>query len=31
MVYTDFDSLKRIPGKSAAWYSEVIRRNGVEG
>jgi beta-glucosidase len=31
MVYTDFDSLKRIPKKSAAWYSEVIRKNGVEG
>ncbi len=31
MVYTDFDSLKRIPKRSAEWYSEAIRRNGVEG
>ena len=31
MVYTDFDSLKRIPKRSAEWYSEVIHRNGVEG
>ena len=31
MVYTDFESLKRIPKDSARWYSEVIRRNGLEG
>lgn len=30
MVYTDFETLKRIPKRSAGWYSEVIRRNGVE-
>ena len=31
MVYTDFDTQKRIPKQSAAFYSEVIRNNGVEG
>ena len=30
MVYTDFETQARIPKRSAAWYSEVIRRNGVE-
>lgn len=30
MVYTNFETLERIPKRSAAWYSEVIRRNGVE-
>ena len=29
MVWTDFESQKRIPKKSAAWYSEVIRNNAV--
>ena len=31
IVYTDFETLARIPKASAAFYSEVIRRNGVEG
>ncbi len=31
MIHTDFETLKRTPKKSAAWYAEVIRRNGVEG
>ena len=30
MVYTDFETQKRIPKASAHWYREVIRRNGVE-
>jgi beta-glucosidase len=30
MVWTDFETLRRIPKASASWYSEVIRRNGVE-
>jgi beta-glucosidase len=30
MVYTDFETQKRIPKASASWYREVIRRNGVE-
>ncbi|MCE7928055.1 MAG: beta-glucosidase, partial [Chloroflexi bacterium CFX7] len=30
MVWTDFVSQRRTPKRSAAWYSEVIRRNGVE-
>jgi beta-glucosidase len=30
MVYTDFETQKRIPKMSAAWYSDIIRRNGVE-
>lgn len=31
IIHTDFETLKRTPKKSAAWYAEVIRRNGVEG
>ncbi len=30
MVYTDFETQRRIPKKSAAMYSEIIRRNGLE-
>jgi len=30
MDYTNLQSQKRIPNKSAAWYSEAIRRDGVE-
>jgi beta-glucosidase len=30
MVWTDFATQKRIKKKSAAFYSEVIRRNGLE-
>lgn len=29
MVYTDFATQRRIPKKSAALYSEIIRQNGV--
>jgi beta-glucosidase len=30
MVYTDFATQQRIPKRSAAFYSEVIQRNGVD-
>ncbi len=30
MVYTDYETLARVPKKSAAWYSGVIRENAVE-
>ena len=30
MVYTDFETQKRIPKRSAAFYSQVIRDNGIE-
>ena len=30
MVYTDFATQERTPKKSAAFYSEVIRDNGLE-
>lgn len=30
LCYTDFETLERIPKKSAGWYSEVIRNNGFE-
>ena len=30
MVYTDFETQQRIPKKSAAFYSEVIRNNAVD-
>jgi beta-glucosidase len=30
IVYTDFESQRRIPKQSAEFYSDVIRRNGVE-
>jgi len=31
MVWTDFATQERIPKASAAFYSDVIRRNGVDG
>jgi beta-glucosidase len=30
MVFTDFATQRRIPKKSATYYSEVIRKNGIE-
>jgi beta-glucosidase/6-phospho-beta-glucosidase/beta-galactosidase len=30
MVYTDYETLERVPKKSAGWYSRVIRENAVE-
>lgn len=30
MVWTDFATQRRIPKRSAAWYSDVVRQNGVE-
>ena len=30
IIHTNFETLKRTPKKSAAWYADVIRRNGVE-
>jgi hypothetical protein len=30
MVYTDFEKQERIPKKSAAFYSDVIRTNAVD-
>jgi beta-glucosidase/6-phospho-beta-glucosidase/beta-galactosidase len=30
MVYTDYETLERVPKKSAGWYSRVIRENGIE-
>ncbi|MGE5594572.1 MAG: GH1 family beta-glucosidase [Hyphomicrobiales bacterium] len=30
MVFTDFETQRRIPKDSAGWYSAVIRRNGLE-
>lgn len=29
LVYVDYPTQRRIPKDSAAWYAEVIRRNGV--
>jgi beta-glucosidase len=31
MVHTDFATQRRTPKRSAAFYTEVIRRNGVDG
>ncbi len=31
LIHIDFASLKRTPKSSFRWYSEVIRRNGLEG
>jgi beta-glucosidase len=31
MVWTDFATQERIPKASAAFYSDVIRRHGVDG
>lgn len=31
LVYVDYGTQRRVPKKSARWYSEVIRRNGLEG
>lgn len=30
MVYTDFATLERRKKRSAAWFAEVIRRNGID-
>jgi len=30
IVYTDYETLKRYPKDSAAWYARVIRRNGLD-
>jgi beta-glucosidase len=30
MVWTDFETLERTPKASAAWYTDVIRRNGLD-
>ena len=30
IVYVDYGTQRRIPKKSARWYSDVIRRNGLE-
>jgi beta-glucosidase len=30
MVWTDFETLERRPKASARWFSEVIRRNGLD-
>ncbi|MGQ0723297.1 MAG: GH1 family beta-glucosidase [Candidatus Eiseniibacteriota bacterium] len=30
MVYTDYETLARVPKKSAAWYSQVMRENAIE-
>jgi beta-glucosidase len=30
MVFTDYETLARVPKRSAAWYSQVIRENAVE-
>ena len=30
MIYTDFATQERIPKASAAFYSETIRRNGID-
>ncbi len=29
LIYVDYQTLKRIPKESAAWYAEVIRTNGA--
>jgi beta-glucosidase len=29
IVYTDYETLRRIPKDSARWYAEVIERNGL--
>ena len=31
LYYTDYETLERIPKKSAGWYADVIRRNGLTG
>ena len=30
LYHTDFETLERTPKKSAGWYKDVIRRNGLE-
>jgi beta-glucosidase len=30
IVYTDYETLKRYPKDSAAWYARVIQRNGLD-
>lgn len=30
LYYTDYETLERIPKKSASWYAQVIRENGFE-
>ena len=30
LYYTDYETLERIPKKSAKWYADVTRRNGFE-
>ena len=30
MIFTDFATQRRIPKNSAAYFSEVIRKNGIE-
>lgn len=30
IVYTDFETQERIPKDSAAWYSAVIKANGLD-
>jgi len=29
-VWTDYETLERIPKASARFFAEVVRRNGVE-
>lgn len=31
LYYTDYQTLERIPKKSAGWYAQLIRENGFEG
>ena len=30
LYYTDYETLERIPKKSAGWYADVIRENGMD-
>lgn len=30
LVYVDYPTQRRVPKSSARWYTEVIRRNGLE-
>jgi beta-glucosidase len=30
LYYTDYETLERIPKKSALWYADVIRENGMD-
>ena len=30
LLYTDYETRKRIPKKSAGWYAKVIADNGIE-